>query len=236
MALKGWASTQIGYRGHIETLSQPDQVRYMTIGFECLHHAADTFRISLIFLNNPMNRCHSGRPSLLESRTVGVVSPFHSSSPCGELERNGLVSSFIADSGLSVTSHDRVSPMSRVTIIVFVINLLILGVPTVMLAVAWNRLAGDWRNGIVQSTAGTASLFFASSSMVVALGSLLWQVFVRPIARHDYRTEVSGLLLSVAALISGFLTRDDHENQYWPLGLAAAGWMFLWFVATAFSH
>jgi hypothetical protein len=126
--------------------------------------------------------------------------------------------------------------MSRVTIIAFVINLLILAVPTVMLAIAWNRLVGDQRNGVVESTAGTACLALASASMLVALGSMFWQVFVRPIPRHDYRVEVSGFLLSAVSLVAGFSTRDKHEHRYWGLGLAAAVWMFLWFVATAFSY
>jgi hypothetical protein len=121
-------------------------------------------------------------------------------------------------------------------VVVFAINLLILAVPTVMLAVAWNRLVSDWRNGIAQSTAGTACLAFASASTLVAIGSLFWQVFVRPIARHDYRTEVSGLLLSVMSLVLWFSTRDKHLHRYWPLGLAAAVWMLLWFAATAFSY
>jgi len=118
----------------------------------------------------------------------------------------------------------------------FAINLLILAFPTVMLAVAWNRLVGDWRNGVVHSTAGTACLAFSSASMLVALGSLLWQVFVGPIHRGDYRTEASGLLLSVVSLVAGFSTRDKHQHGYWRLGLAAAVWMFWWFVATAFSY
>ena len=105
-----------------------------------------------------------------------------------------------------------------------------------MLAVAWNRLVGDWRNGVVHSTAGTACLAFSSASMLVALGSLLWQVFVGPIHRGDYRTEASGLLLSVVSLVAGFSTRDKHQHGYWRLGLAAAVWMFWWFVATAFSY
>ena len=126
--------------------------------------------------------------------------------------------------------------MSRVTIIVLVINLLILAVPTVILAVAWNRLVGDWRNGVVQSAAGTACLAFASASTLIALGSVLWQIFVRPIAWRDYRTEVSGFSLAVVSLVSGFSTRHKHQHQYWGLGLAAAVWMFLWFVATAFSY
>ena len=121
-------------------------------------------------------------------------------------------------------------------VVAFAINSLILAVPTVMLAVAWNRLVSDWRNGIAQSTAGTACLAFASASTLVAIGSLFWQVFVRPIARHDYRTEVSGLLLSVMSLVLCFSTRDKHLHRYWPLGLAAAVWMLLWFAATAFSY
>ena len=126
--------------------------------------------------------------------------------------------------------------MTTTDVVVFAINLLILAVPTVMLAVAWNRLVGDWRNGIVQSTAGTACLAFGSASTLVALGSLFWQVFVRPIALRDYRTEVSGFSLAVVSLVSSFTTRDKHQHRYWQLGLAAAVWMFLWFVATAFSY
>jgi hypothetical protein len=125
--------------------------------------------------------------------------------------------------------------MTTTDVVVFSINLLILAVPTVMLAVAWNRLVGEWRNGIVLSTAGTACLAFASASTLVALGSVVWQVFVRPIPWRDYRTEVSGLLLSVVSLVSGFSTRNRHQHRYWRLGLAAALWMFLWFLATAFS-
>jgi hypothetical protein len=132
--------------------------------------------------------------------------------------------------------HCSNAKMTTTDVVVFAINLLILAVPTVMLAVAWNRLADDWRKGIVQSTAGTLCLAFASASTLVALGSLFWQVFVRPIPWRDYRTEVSGLLLSVVSLVSGFSTRDKHQHRYWRLGLAAAVWMFLWFVATAFSY
>jgi hypothetical protein len=126
--------------------------------------------------------------------------------------------------------------MTTTEAVVFAINSLILAVPTVMLAVAWNRLADDWRDGIVQSTAATACLAFASASTLVALGSLLWQVFVRPIPRRNYGTEVSGLLLSVVSLVSGVSTRDKHQHRYWRLGLAAAVWMFLWFLATAFTY
>jgi hypothetical protein len=126
--------------------------------------------------------------------------------------------------------------MSRVEIIAFVINLLILAIPTVMLAVAWDRFVSDWRNSIVQSTAGTACLAFASASTLVAVGSLFWQVFVRPLPRRDYRTLVSGLSLSILGLVSGFSTRDKPEHRYWGFGLAAAVWMFLWNVATAFSY
>ncbi len=124
----------------------------------------------------------------------------------------------------------------EVEVMAFAINLLITGIPTIMLAVAWKRLIGDLRNGVVQSTAGTACLAFASASTLVALGSLFWQVFIRPISSRDYRTEVSGLLFSVVSIVSGFLTRDKHQHRYWRLGLAAAVWMFLWFVATAFSY
>jgi hypothetical protein len=118
----------------------------------------------------------------------------------------------------------------------FAINLLVLAVPTVMLAVAWHRLVGGWRNRVVQGTAVTACLTFASASTLVALGSLFWQVFVRPISSRDYRTEVSGLLFSVVSLVAGFLPHYEHEHRYWRPGLAAAVWMFLWFVATAFSY
>jgi hypothetical protein len=126
--------------------------------------------------------------------------------------------------------------MTTTDVVVFAINSLILAVPAVMLVVAWNRLVGDWRNGIAKSYRGTACLAFASASTLVALGSLLWQVFVRPIPRRDYRMEVSGLLLSVVSLGSGFSTRDKHQHRYWRLGLAAAVCMFLWFLATAFSY
>jgi hypothetical protein len=119
-------------------------------------------------------------------------------------------------------------------VVVFAINLLILAVPAVMLAVAWTSLVGDWRNE-TQNTAGTACIAFASASTLVAIGSVFWQVFVKPISRHDYRTEVSGLLLSVVSLVSGVSTRDKRQ-QRWRLGLAAAIWMLLWFVATAFSY
>ena len=118
----------------------------------------------------------------------------------------------------------------------FAINLLILAIPSVMLAAAWSRLVGDWRNGIAQSAAGTACLTFASASLLVALGSLLWQVFVRPIPRHDYRVEVLGFLLSVVSLVSGLSAGHKRQHRYWRLGLAASGWMFLWFFATAFSY
>ena len=121
-------------------------------------------------------------------------------------------------------------------VIAFAINLLILAIPTVMLVVAWNRLVSDWRNGVVQSIAGTGCLAFASVSTLVALSSLFWQVFVRPIALRDYRTEASGLLLSVVSLVSGFSTRDKRQHRYWGVGLAAAVFMFLWFVLTAFSY
>ena len=124
--------------------------------------------------------------------------------------------------------------MTTTDVVVFAINLLILAVPTVMLAVAWNRLVGDWRN--VRSTAGTACLAFASASTLVALGSLLWQVFVRPIPWRDYRTEVSGFLLSVVSLVLGFSIRDKLRHRYWRFGLAGAIWMFLWFVAMAFAY
>jgi hypothetical protein len=119
---------------------------------------------------------------------------------------------------------------------VFAINLLILGFPIVMLAVAWNRLVGDCRNGIARSTAGTVCVASASASMLVALGSLLWQVFVRPIHRGDYGTEVSGFLLAVVSLVAGFSTPDTDQHGSWPLGLSAAVWMFLWFAATAFAY
>ena len=120
--------------------------------------------------------------------------------------------------------------------VIFAINLLILAVPTVMLVLAWNRLVGNWPNGIVQSKAGIACLTFASASTLVALGSVLWQVFIRPIPWRDYRTEVSGVLLSVVSLVSGFSTRDKRQHRYWGFALAAAVWMFLWFLATAFSY
>jgi hypothetical protein len=126
--------------------------------------------------------------------------------------------------------------MATTDVVVSSINLLILAAPTVMLAVAWNRLVGEWRNGIVQSIAGTACLAFASASTLVALGSLFWQVFVRPIPWRDYSTEVSGLLLSVVSLVSAVSTHDKQQHRYWRLGLAAALWMFLWFVATALSY
>jgi len=126
--------------------------------------------------------------------------------------------------------------MTTTVVVVFAINLLILAVPTVILAVAWNRLVGDWRNGIVQSTAGTTCLAFASASTLVAAGSLFWQVFISPISSRDFRTEVSGLLLSVVSIVSGFLIRDKYQQWNWSLGLSAAVWMFLWFVATGFSY
>jgi hypothetical protein len=150
----------------------------------------------------------------------------------GRFECNGLISSIWNLQSI----RSKFSPMKTPDWTAFAINLFILAIPAIMLLVAWKRLVGDWRDGVVQGTAGTASLLFASGSTIVALGSLLWQLFVRPIARHDYRAEVTGLLLSVAGVITSFLTRGDHENQYWPLGLAAAGWMFFWFVATAFSY
>lgn len=124
----------------------------------------------------------------------------------------------------------------KAEVLAFAINLLILAVPTIMVVVAWSRLLSDWRNGVLQSTAGTACLSFASASTLVALGSLFWQVFIRPISSRDYRTEVSGLLFSVVSLVSGFSARDKDEHRYLGIGLAAAGWMLLWFAATAFSY
>lgn len=118
----------------------------------------------------------------------------------------------------------------------FAINVLILAIPTVMLIVAWSRHIGDWRNGVVRSIAGVTCLAFASGSTLIAYGSLIWQVFVRPIPRHDYRVEVSGLVISVVSLVSGFSARGKHLQRYLGLGLAAAGWMLLFFVATAFSY
>jgi hypothetical protein len=123
-----------------------------------------------------------------------------------------------------------------ITVFVIAINLLILAVPVVMLTVGWSRLVSDWRNGAVQSIAGTAFLASASASALVAIGSGFWQVLVRPIAPHDYRTEVSGLLLSGASLVSGLAIRDKNQNRYWKLGFGASVWMLLWFVATAFSY
>ena len=124
----------------------------------------------------------------------------------------------------------------EVEVMAFAINLLILAPPTIGLVVAWNRLVGDRRNEIVQSTAMIACLAFASASTLVALGSLFWQVFVRPISLRDYRTEVSGILFSVVSLVAGFLPHDEHEHRYWLPSLFAAVWMLLWFVATVFSH
>jgi len=108
----------------------------------------------------------------------------------------------------------------------FAINLLILAIPTVKLAFAWNRLVADWRNEVVQSTAGTACLAFASTSTLVALGSLFCEVFVRPFPWRDYRTEVSGFLVSVVSLVSAFSTREKHQHGYWQVGSAAAVYMF----------
>ena len=119
---------------------------------------------------------------------------------------------------------------------VLAINLLILAVPTFMLAVAWNRLVGDRRNEAVQSTAGIVCLVLASASMLVAVGSLLWQVFVRPIPHRDYRTEVSGFLLSVGSLSQASSYATSTTIGIGDSGLAAAVWMFLRFVATAFSY
>ena len=121
-------------------------------------------------------------------------------------------------------------------VVVSAINLLILAIPSVMLVVGWKRYVRDWRNGVVQSIAGTACLAFASASTLVALGSLFWQVFVRPIPRGDYRTEVSGLFLSFVGVISGFSTRDTNQQWYLGVGLFEAGWMLFWFVLTAFSY
>lgn len=123
-----------------------------------------------------------------------------------------------------------------VEVTVFAINVVILAIPTVILIVAWIRHIADWQNGVARSVAGIACLTLASVSTLVAFGSLIWQVFVRPIPRHDYRVEVSGLVISVVSLVSGFSVRDKHLQRYLGLGLAAAVWMFLWFVATAFSY
>ena len=121
-------------------------------------------------------------------------------------------------------------------VMVFGINLLVLAIPTAMLASAWTRLVSDWQTGVVPSIAGTACLAFASASTMLAIGSLFWQVFVGPIAQGDYRTEVSGLLLSVVSLISGFAARDQYERRYWGVGLGAAAYICLVFVFTAFSY
>lgn len=121
-------------------------------------------------------------------------------------------------------------------VVAFAMNLLILAIPSVMLVVGWNRFVRDGRNGVVQSIAGIACLAFASASTLVALGSLFWQVFFRPIPRGDYRTEVSGLFLSFVGVVSGFSTRDKNRQWYLGVGLFAAGWMLLWFVLTAFSY
>lgn len=120
--------------------------------------------------------------------------------------------------------------------VAFAINLLILAIPFVMVVVGWNRLVRDWRHGVVQSIAAIACLAFASASTLVALGSLFWQVFVRPIPRGDYKTVVSGLFLSFVGVISGFSTRDTNQQWYLGVGLFAAGWMLVWFVLTAFSY
>lgn len=121
-------------------------------------------------------------------------------------------------------------------VVVYAINSLILAIPSVMLVVGWNRFVMDWRNGVVQSIAGIACLALASASTLVAVGSLFWQVFVRPIPRGDYRTELSGLSLSFVGVVSGFSTRDKNRQWYLGFGLFAAGWMLLWFVLTAFAY
>jgi hypothetical protein len=88
----------------------------------------------------------------------------------------------------------------EIEVMVFAINLLIIAIPTTMLAVAWNRLVADLRNGVVHNAAGTACLTFASVSTLVALGSLFWQVFIRPISSRDYRTVRSSSMISLMKL------------------------------------
>ena len=118
--------------------------------------------------------------------------------------------------------------------LIFAINALILVVPVVMAGIAWHRLFSDWRDE-THSAAGIACLTFASSSTLLALGSLFWQYFVRPIPRGDYGTEVSGLLLSIAGVVAGFSDRHNN-NRYRGLALATAVWTFAWFLLTAFSY
>lgn len=116
----------------------------------------------------------------------------------------------------------------------FAINALILVIPVVMAGIAWHRLLDDWRDE-AHSAAGISCLTFASASTLLALGSLIWQCFVRPIPLRDYRTEVSGLLLSITGVVAGFSDRHNN-NRYWGLGLATAVWTFAWFLLTAFSY
>jgi hypothetical protein len=59
---------KVRYQGYVEFLVQPHQMRHMTVGFERLHDAPYRSGVSLVLLNNPMNRCHSA--ALIQSGPV----------------------------------------------------------------------------------------------------------------------------------------------------------------------
>jgi hypothetical protein len=87
-----------------------------------------------------------------------------------------------------------------------------------MLVVAWNRLVGDLRNGVVQNTAGTACLTFASASTLVALGSLFGQVFITYLVARLSDGGVRVVVLCRESRLGLFNTRQ-----------AAASVLAIWF-------
>lgn len=106
------------------------------------------------------------------------------------------------------------------------------GVPLAAIVFVWVRLVSNCKREI--SVWSIIPMVLATSSTALANGSFAYVEFVKPFAARDYTVEVTGVLLSIPAVISGLLWMNASRSFNSLIATAVSGWMgILWMLMAA---
>lgn len=108
------------------------------------------------------------------------------------------------------------------------------GVPLAAIVFAWVRLFSKCKNEI--NVWSVIAMLLATSSTVLANGSFAYVELVKPFAARDYTVEVTGLLLSIPAVISGLLWTNASRSLNSLIAAAVSGWMFMLYMLMAATY
>jgi hypothetical protein len=120
------------------------------------------------------------------------------------------------------------------TKLAWILPWILFGIPLAAVVFLWVRLWSNWKRDV--SVWSLIPMLLTTSSIALACGSLAYAQFVRPFPPHDYTIEKVGLLLSVAAILTGFLWLRGERGFNSVLASAISGWMFILWLLMVSSY